>query len=156
MIEALNKWIYEIAESMIPLLKLFVFVVVGVFVVVCVGRGYEYLNDLGWIPHNHDTPIWIKGEWMQGEFRKCQMPLPFSITSSAETKFQGSPPLLFCNAEGDGIQEYLRDYLPYGKGSGAFHNLPVLYHGRIDRLELRPISWKCQRGSESLTCWALN
>ena len=32
------------------------------------------LDIFGWIPHSHDTPIWIGGEWLTGEYRICEMP----------------------------------------------------------------------------------
>jgi hypothetical protein len=33
----------------------------------------RYLYFTGWIPHGHDTPVWIAGDWMVGEYRDCEM-----------------------------------------------------------------------------------
>lgn len=50
------------------------FTLAGVaFIVVVSIIGYESLDTSGWIKHNRDTPIWIKGDWMIGEYRNCQM-----------------------------------------------------------------------------------
>jgi hypothetical protein len=35
--------------------------------------GYGWLDSAGWIEHSHDTPVWIKGEWLVGEYRVCKM-----------------------------------------------------------------------------------
>ena len=34
--------------------------------------GYE-LDEVGWIPHHYDTPVFISGGWMIGEFLTCEM-----------------------------------------------------------------------------------
>jgi len=34
---------------------------------------YGPLDRNGWIPHSHDTPVWIQGDWSVGEYRNCQM-----------------------------------------------------------------------------------
>jgi len=54
--------------------------------------GYGSLNENGWIEHAHDTPVWIKGEWLVGEYRLCRMPLmpnqalPDSATFALRTR----------------------------------------------------------------------
>lgn len=37
---------------------------------------YRILDGYGWVEHDHDTPVWIQGEWLAGEYRICQMPGP--------------------------------------------------------------------------------
>ena len=80
-------------------------------------------------------------------------------------------PRLFCgkNWAAEGVAEF-ETAMPdpdaavnaiLGKGDwGAldsyFHVLPVHYNGRIDRPDSVFISWRCQRNTASLTCWALN
>ena len=36
---------------------------------------YRLFDNYGWIEHDQDTPVWIKGEWLAGEYRVCQVPL---------------------------------------------------------------------------------
>jgi len=134
--------------------------------------GYEWLDGDGWIPHNHDTPVWIHGDWMVGEYRDCGMrtTTPFAgIVQSQEARAE--LPRLFCgkNWAAEGVAEF-ETAMPdpdaavnaiLGKGDwgaldNSFHILPVIYHGQIDRPDAVFVSWRCQRLSESLVCKALN
>jgi hypothetical protein len=134
--------------------------------------GYEWLNSAGWIPHDHDTPIWIQGEWMLGEYRKCQMqtttPPTRVVLSSA---VRAELPRLFCseNWDRDGLTAFMNalpspseridalfrggDWTEFDR---EFHVLPVHYQGRVDRADAMFILWRCQRKSDSLECKALN
>ena len=134
--------------------------------------GYEWLDGNGWIPHDHDTPVWIHGDWIVGEYRHCGMrtTTPFAgIVQLQEAR--ADLPRLFCgkNWADEGVSEF-ETAMPdpdaavnavLGKGDwGAldksFHILPVLYHGRIGRPDAVFVSWRCQRLSESLECKALD
>ena len=33
---------------------------------------YRVIDNLGWIEHEHDTPVWIEGEWLPDEYRDCE------------------------------------------------------------------------------------
>lgn len=149
----------------------------GWFILLCIlgyatYGGYEWLDGGGWIPHDHDTPVWIQGDWLVGEYRDCGMrtTTPFvGIVLSQEARAE--LPRLFCgkNWAAEGVAEF-ETAMPdpdaavnaiLGKGDwGAldsyFHVLPVHYNGRIDRPDSVFISWRCQRNTASLTCWALN
>lgn len=131
-----------------------------------------WLDSIGWVTHDHDTPVWIHGDWMVGEYRHCGMrtTAPFAgIVQSQEARAE--LPRLFCgkNWADEGVSEFEID-MPdpdaavnaiLGRGDwraldNSFHILPVLYHGRIDRPDAEFVSWRCQRLSESLVCNALN
>ena len=127
--------------------------------------GHGWLNEQGWIEHGHDTPVWIQGEWLVGEYRVCEMPghLWGELPDSAHLLCgRGDPqavdgvwPAEFRNSLSD--QESIA--LQNGHWDGTeqhFHVLPVTYWGRIDRTDRTGFSWRCQRNSESLTCKALN
>ena len=129
-----------------------------------------WFDEQGWIGHNHDTPVWIKGDWIVGEYRNCGMRTttpPVGIVLSQEA--QAELPRLFCgkNWKGEGVSEF-EIAMPdpaaatnaiFGQGDWSaldsnFHILPVRYHGRIDRPDAVFVSWRCQRLSESLECKA--
>jgi hypothetical protein len=131
-----------------------------------------WLDSIGWVTHDHDTPVWIHGDWMVGEYRDCGMrtTTPFAgIVQSQEARAE--LPRLFCgkNWADEGVSEF-EIAMPdpgaavnavIGKGGWValdnnFHVLPVLYHGRIDRPDAVFVSWRCQRLSASLECKAVN
>jgi hypothetical protein len=133
---------------------------------------YESLDDSGWIVHNHDTPVWIAGDWMVGEYRICGMltttPPPRIVLTQ---EVRAELPRLLCgrNWESRGAFEFenvisveadAKNALWAGGDWSAFdtyfHVLPVRYNGRVERPDKVYISWRCQRNSGSLTCWALN
>ena len=129
---------------------------------------YRLIDDHGWIEHDQDTPVWIKGEWLAGEYRVCQMPLlpGKQLPDSAH---------LLCG-QGDGqTLKYDEDTWAFHFGSSLsddeyrgllagkwsdvekyFHVLSVKYWGKIDRSDRTVFSWRCQRNSDSLTCKALD
>ena len=128
------------------------------------------LDKHGWIAHRHDTPVWISGDWMVGEYRDCGMltttPPPGVALSP---KVQAELPRLFCGKDGGGWLEFLNGSQNYTAASNAFFNggdwsefgdefhvLPVLYYGRINRPDKVVVEWRCQRLSGSLECKALN
>lgn len=113
------------------------------------GSIYESLDQTGWMSHDHDTPAWIQGNWIVGEYRVCVL----------ESNPPRATPVssLFCgNKNDDGYVDWLveRDDHP-NAGPGIFHVLPVTYWGRIDRQDVNT-SWRCQRNESALTCKALN
>lgn len=131
-----------------------------------------WLDSIGWISHDHDTPVWIPGDWMVGEYRDCGMrtTTPFAgIVQSQEARAE--LPRLFCgkNWAGEGVSEFeiampgpdaavnaILGKVDWGTFDNSFHILPVLYHGRVDRPDAVFVSWRCRRLSESLECQALN
>ena len=104
-----------------------------------VGAAYK-LDESGWIPHHHDTSVFIAGEWMVGEFRTCEM--------QAITLYQGANHDYFLNCAGS---------------EGKPHRLPVKYWGRLERNDVGRLDthqrlgrWQCQRREDSLICKALD
>lgn len=132
--------------------------------------GYKGLDSAGWIVRNHDTPVWISGNWMVGEYRDCGMRTttpPPGVTLSPQVKAE--LPRLFCGKYGGGWLEFLNSSSDFAAADNAiisggdwsefdseFHILPVLYHGRIDRPDAQVVEWRCQRLTASLECKALN
>ena len=107
------------------------------------------LDKTGWISHDHDTPVWIQGNWMAGEYRECEL----APSKAAPAKV----PTLFCSNKTDnGFVVWMveGDEHP-NAGLEVFHVLPITYWGRIDRQDV-VTSWRCQRNESSLTCKAVN
>jgi hypothetical protein len=100
--------------------------------------GYKFLDSAGRVPHASDTLFVIgQTEWPPGEYREC----------FAFAKPDGSVASLNC--------EQLWDF----PKPTSDHTFPTRYWGRIQRPEhaaRQDWSWRCQRRSESVTCWALN
>jgi hypothetical protein len=137
----------------------------------------------GFASHQHDTPIWIQGDWMVGEYRNCQMRTKTVPTQRKDLDSLGKLPRLFCGEDAAGLFDFQRAtaavppppdtqappegtmYLFSVTGDGLeqdFHVMPVRYYGRIDRTDKWVISWRCQRlnmgvlESASLECKALD
>jgi len=140
--------------------------------------GYSWLDQAGWIQHSHDTPVWIAGDWMVGEYRDCDMRTKTVPGRNKELDSLDKLPRLFCGEDSRGLVDFQREIVPPLPDSQAlpplppgslylfgvtaseldhdFHIMPVRYFGRIDRQDDWLISWRCQRNSGSLTCMALN
>lgn len=155
-------------------------------VVEYVGAGvvliYQKIDQAGWITHNHDTPVWIQGNWMVGEFRDCQMRTKTVAGGDKALDHLDKLPRLFCGKDANGLFDFQRTngaappppdqvppegamYLYTVTGDELdqdFHVMPVRYNGRIDRTDKWVISWRCQRlnmgffESAALECNALN
>ncbi len=147
----------------------FVFITVWVTTVFWVPRIYNStkrtLDNSGWIVHSHDTPIWIGGEWLTGEYRICEMPgylwggLPESahlLCSSGDPRaVEGVWPAEFRESLSSDEAYRIDMGLWYGL-ERHFHILPVKYWGRIDRTDRTGFSWRCQKQASGLECKALN
>ena len=148
----------------------------------CVGvifvtdRVVDYLQER----HDHDTPVWIQGDWLVGEYRDCQMRTKTVPENDKNIDYPDRLPRLFCGEDRNGVFDFQResgllslllppaDAKPPQEGAmyfvtvtsdeldHYFHVMPVRYFGRIDRTDKWVISWRCQRLSESLTCKALD
>jgi hypothetical protein len=127
--------------------------------------GYGWLDGNAWIERDHDTPVWIKGEWLVGEYRVCQIPLvpEQPLPDSAHLLCGQSEVLMEEDLWSPDFVRGLSDpefaELMAGRWSSLdqhFHILPVHYWGRIDRSDRKMFSWRCQRNSDSLTCKALD
>lgn len=138
----------------------------------------QKLDNSGWIPHRHVTPVWIQGDWMPGEYRVCQMRTKTDLPDAKGLDSLAKLPRLFCGENSNGLIDFQVSVMPglaFLKGREEsmpsdevlmgvtsseldryFHDLPVTYWGRIDRKDKLVIAWRCQRNSKSLTCKALN
>ena len=159
-LELIGRWIVAWAAVIFV-----VWVIVAVGLVLHPRSVYAYFDRLGWITHNHDTPVWIQDDWLVGEYRNCEMRTKTQEQSVVDDL--DKLPRLFCGKEDDGFFLFLLQtslLLPADTHVGVtgyevdseFHTFPVRYHGRIDRRDKYVISWKCQRLSASLECWAVN
>ena len=155
-------WARELAVAGAGIVKAVGWLLIAGFTLVSAVSLYESLDNSGWISHSHDTPVWIQGDWLEGEYRECDM----QTTTPA---FEGSHydaadlktlPRLFCARQANGFFEWSETKTGTDTSwqtiSGDFHTLPVCYYGRLERPDKWRISWRCQRNSNSLTCKALN
>jgi hypothetical protein len=137
------KWIYQSVESVV--------------------------DDSGWVEHSHDTPVWIGGDWLTGEYRICQMsgPIYGKLPNAAH---------LLCGIESNipdfaWPQDFVKALSPqefdsifyqqitdWTSADHYFHVLPVEYWGRIDRNKSNEsaYSWRCQKQTSGLECKAIN
>jgi hypothetical protein len=125
---------------------------------------YRLLDSYGWIEHSHDTPIWIGGEWLTGEYRICKMPLMpgHSLPSSAhllcgknfEQEADSWPTDFIASIPDHDFYELMG--ANWEAVEQHFHVLPVRYWGRIDRTGQLMFSWRCQRQASGLVCDAIN
>jgi hypothetical protein len=128
-------------ERDLPAWAYLLIVLAGIWIIVSLETSdwntYRVMDNSGWIEHEHDTPVWIEGEWLPDEYRDCEMSgkLWGDLPESAH---------LLC---GIGDPKAIE---------GKFHVLPVHYWGRIDRTDRTDFSWRCQKETSGLECRALN
>lgn len=137
------------------------------FLVVIALYGYQTLDRAGYVAHNHDTPVWIAGDWMVGEYRLCDMPVKTTrlFCGKDTVAGHGIPGFVDSVSEADAdkaleagmTRNSQTDLTPLEK---YFHVLPVRFNGRLERPERdrdgEVLSWRCQRERDSLTCNALD
>lgn len=122
---------------------------------------------------DHDTPIWIQGDWLVGEYRVCQMRTKRQLASPESS---AKLPRLFCGQDSSGVVDFLHVTNPALQQTAIapesvfavsmtsdaldsyFHVLPVKYVGSMFdyvREDKWITSWRCQRLNESLECKAV-
>lgn len=163
-VASVSKWWDEIAESALPILKT-VGWLLGIGFVIAIGFSvYQSLDHSGWITHNQDTPVWIQGNWIVGEYRDCQMRTKTVPPKRKDLDSVDKLPRLFCADDKNGLFDFQATVVtpppdikapPEGAMyligvtaadlDHAFHVMPVRYGGRIDRTDRWVISWRCQR-----------
>jgi hypothetical protein len=103
-------------------------------------------------PVDHDTPVWIQGDWLVGEYRVCQMRTKTVPPQQKELDSLNKLPRLFCGVDSNGLFDFQRQTSPVSPppdikappdGSmylftvtadafdSYFHILPVEYFGSI-------------------------
>lgn len=173
-----GKFSDRLYESLVDLGHLFLgflgLFILG-FVVFAIRGGYEWLHSSGLVSHEYDTPVWIQGDWMVGEYRDCQMRTKTAPKGGKDLDSLDKLPRLFCGESANGLSEFEReisqpsheaqtgtegtiDYIGVtaSEYDHDFHIMQVRYWGRIDRQDEWVISWHCLRRSESLECKALD
>ena len=87
------------------------FFVIFVMALLVVGSliGYQSLDKAGWLVHNHDTPVWIQGDWLVGEYRDCQMRTPTVPAQKKELDSLDSLPRLLCGEDANGLFNFQRE-----------------------------------------------
>lgn len=151
--------------------RLFTVVVIAIWIAICISAPLIYknskngLDDSGWIEHSHDTPVWIEGDWLSGEYRVCEMPgylwgrLPETahlLCSSGDPRAEEG---IWFSGFRDSLSTEEYNQVSSGSWSGLehhFHILPVKYWGRIDRRDRTGFSWRCQKETDALECKAIN
>jgi hypothetical protein len=141
---------------------------------VLLGAAIEKISHkgVGWLAdRSHDTPVWIEGEWMMGEYRDCEM------LTSAPTQGATPPgvprtdlPRLFCgqdSPQGHSFNAFLDDTTVQPAATSKFHVFSVLYRrcpllrysggclergDALDRPDDVIVPWRCQRKAEWLEC----
>lgn len=117
------------------------------FVALIAIRGPDELDNDGWIPHKQVTDVMLNGDWMVGELKTCGA-LAFNVAAPKVDQ-------LDCISGETRVSEVSR------------HSFPVKFWGKIKRNDvfIGPIpsgyhqknwSWRCQRQTHRLVCWALN
>lgn len=147
---ATANWASEVAQGGKVALKIVGGVLLfGGVAAVAVVLWNSYLSHQ---PVDHDTPVWIQGDWLVGEYRVCQM----------RTKMQPAGPdslaklpRLFCGQDASGIVDFQRatnpalqdttipdgDVFTVSVTSDAldsyFHVLPIRYFGTVKTSEVK-------------------
>ena len=179
--QATVVWAKEVAQVGKGILKIVFWVFLAGFSLAIAIMLYESYESHQ--PVDHDTPVWIQGDWLVGEYRVCKM----------RTKMQpaypdtlAKLPRLFCGKDANGVADFQRETYPDLQNAmlpssdvfvasvtadefdSLFHVLPVRYFGSTqpspekdfiydyDRTDKWVISWRCQRNSNSLTCKSLD
>jgi hypothetical protein len=152
----------DLSEAGAGIAKVVGWLVSAGFALVIAVSLYQWLDNSGWIPRSHDTPVWIQGDWLVGEYRECDMQTttPAFEGSHYDAEDINTLPRLFCAKQANGFFDWSEtktgtdtSWQTIGRD---FHTLPVSYFGRLERLDKWRISWRCQRNTESLSCKALD
>jgi hypothetical protein len=159
---AVGTWFHEVSRVAAPIFKLLRSLLGLAFLVAIVYGVYGELDKAGWISRDHDTPTWIGGDWMVGEYRECDLLTTTAVVEG--TSYSKDDllhlPRLYCGRGEGGFFEYA------GQREGTdvswdaigkdFHTFSVKYWGRLERPDRWKDAWRCKRLGESIECKALN
>ena len=103
---------------------------------------YTSLDDAGWVPHTRTVDMYMKGDWLQGENRKCG---GVGALEEEGMVLKG----IFC---------------PSDTSNDMPHNMSIQFWGRVSREDVSSIdeikstkfNWSCKRNSEGFVCKALD
>jgi hypothetical protein len=101
--------------------------------------GYDSLDTNGTFPHRQTVDIYMSGDWLVGENRRC--------TFDEEVAENGQP-----SGRVAGV------FCAMGDSSTEPHNVRVIFWGRINPYDMDGHivavrrEWVCTRGSDGFTC----
>jgi len=159
---AIGLWFAEILLAATPLLKIGGAVVGLGFCVSVAFSLYSELDKAGWISRDHDTPTWIEGDWMVGEYRDCDLltTTPVVVGSNYSKDELLHLPRLYCGRTEGGFFKYAGEFqgtnVSWKAVGKSFHTFSVKYWGRLERPTRWKDAWRCKRLGESIECKALN
>jgi len=144
-IRAIAVWAGEVANACKGISKtlgwwLLAIVIAGI--ALRLYTSYEFHQPVG-----HDTPVWIQGDWLVGEYRVCQMRTKMQPT---DPDSQAKLPRLFCAQDDIGFVDFQLEtgtsrhdaLLSTGDVTANifdsyFHVLPVRYYGSVNTSEVK-------------------
>jgi hypothetical protein len=147
---AISIWAREVGQAGKGILKIVGLVVLAGFTLVIVVTLYNSYESHQ--PVDHDTPVWIQGDWLVGEYRVCQMRTKTVPPQKKELDSLDKLPRLFCGADSNGLFDFQRETALVSPSSDTqappqgsmylftvtadafdsyFHILPVRYFGSI-------------------------
>lgn len=143
-------WANEVAQVGKGILKIVLWVfLAGAAVAIAIMLYESYESHQ---PVDHDTPVWIQGDWLVGEYRVCQMRTKTVPPQQKELDSLNKLPRLFCGVDSNGLFDFQRQTSPVSPQSDIkappngsmylftvtadafdsyFHILPVEYFGSI-------------------------
>ena len=125
--------------------------------------GYQFADQKDRVMHSQNTPVWVQGDWMVGEFRNCDMPLGTTRLFCGKSPVNGSRVATFPESVSDRdlstavVAAYNREtQTDWSALDRYFKILPVRFFGRLQRPEsdrlMGTFTWRCQRKTKRLTC----
>ena len=97
--------------------------------------GYGWLDSLGWVPHQEETTISARSDWLVGESKECR-----SYTRQSDWPFFQDKDVGYA--------------MPWVKcDDGPDHKMSVMFYGRKVQPEYEVITWRCTKRSDSFICY---
>jgi hypothetical protein len=125
--------------------------------------GYRIADSSDRIIHRHNTPVWIQGDWMVGQYRNCDMPVE-AVRLFCGNSLGGESGLVAFPEGVSDADSWAAVGAAYNRNNQAdwsalekyFRVLPVRFCGKLQRPEHRRpgkiILWRCQRNTKTVTC----
>jgi hypothetical protein len=108
--------------------------------------GYEWLDSLGQIPHQEETTITARGDWLAGENKDCWS-APINYYAALAKKYGG----VSVDKSGKAIDDRMADYVMSSVtcDDGPQHKMKVRFYGRRFQTDYRIVTWRCAREQTS-------
>lgn len=166
---ATGAWANEVGK---PLLKAVAWVsFFGVVAAIAITLFNSYESHQ---PVDHDTPVWIQGDWLVGEYRDCQMRTKTVPDQRKDLDSIEKLPRLFCGEDANGLFDFDREtslispppdtqappagamYFVSVTGNDLdryFHVLPVKYFGSIQSSSDKRFIYDYDRTDKWVISW---